>query len=166
MQIITPQTLAAEAAKAWAEQYSEKPYYVGSDKVAIYESLLALGDNPTPEQVNAAIGNKSWTTPPTCSECGDSEADTVVQVGEEPDYESDTAYLCLACVEKLWELVGQARGTASRTVAIGEVEYEYYASEISFKCKCGEQHLLGEGGNSVTCACGKVYRQSHVLEVL
>lgn len=165
MQIITPQILADNAAQAWAEKYSGNVFH-GHDKKIIYQALLALGEHPTPEQVNDAIGNVSWTRPPRCSECGDIDAGIVVQVGEPPDYESDTAYLCIACVENLYELIGQARGTSFRAVGVGEVNYEYYSSEISFKCKCGKQHYLGEGGDSVTCACGKIYRQNHALEVL
>lgn len=40
----------------------------------------------------------------TCDECG-AVVDVAVQVGEEPNYESRTATLCFACVEKAMALM-------------------------------------------------------------
>jgi len=39
-----------------------------------------------------------------CGECGKS-VDAVIQIGEEPDFESRTAYVCLACLRKAMELL-------------------------------------------------------------
>src|SRR3546814_3694431 len=67
--------------------------------------LRDLGPSPTPQQVNETIGNDSWTAVPDCDECGKLRPPMVVMVGEEPDYESRTAYLCGACIGKLARLI-------------------------------------------------------------
>lgn len=51
----------------------------------------------TPEAINAAIGNESWTRV-TCDECG-AEQECVIEIGQEPDYESSTAHVCLDCLQ-------------------------------------------------------------------
>ena len=101
MKLITPESLALTAAAKWKKQYH-------SDKPEIYQALLALGDNPTVEQVDRTIGNSTWTTPPDCSECGRS-TEAVVMVGEVPDYESHTAWLCVDCIEILAQIVTDAQ---------------------------------------------------------
>jgi hypothetical protein len=58
-------------------------------------------------EVNAVLGcNESFRRRPECNECGKS-VDCVVQVGEEPDYESRTAYICEACLLKACALIRQ-----------------------------------------------------------
>jgi len=93
---ITRATLAAKAAARWAGQYPDKFY--GEDKLQIGAALQALGPNPGPDAVDLAIGNGSWTEVPQCNGCGVERAPAVVQVGEEPDYDSATAYLCGNCL--------------------------------------------------------------------
>ena len=39
---------------------------------------------------------KRWRT---CNECG-GEVEDLVEIGEEPDYESATAIVCKSCIEK------------------------------------------------------------------
>jgi len=39
-----------------------------------------------------------------CGEC-ETKADTLLQIGEEPDYESSTAYLCIDCTRKGMALI-------------------------------------------------------------
>ena len=101
MKIMTPQTLAREARAKWDEQYkhASNDNHLRTWAPAVAARLAALGENPSPQQVNDAIGNDRWTQPPSCSEC-DSESAAIVQVGEEPDYESSTAWLCRDCVVK------------------------------------------------------------------
>lgn len=50
-----------------------------------------------------------------------------------------------------------------RTVETGEVTYEYSAGEMGFTCKCGESHAIDE--YELVCACGRIYRVRHYLEV-
>lgn len=64
-------------------------------------ALDALGPNPSPDAVKAlwpsAIGL-------TCHEC-ERDVEEVVEVGEEPDYESHTARLCGQCLLKTLTLL-------------------------------------------------------------
>jgi hypothetical protein len=91
----TPQSKAAAAADAWQGQYG--PYRSLNDWHAIMGSALkSLGPQPTPDGVNSLIGNQAWTKC-ICTECGKS-VDAVVQIGEEPDYESDTVWVCRECL--------------------------------------------------------------------
>ena len=96
MEVITRRRLAEKAADKWKRQYPP-----GSDKRhdAIGCKLRELGPHPDPDAVDAAIGNSSWTDLWRCDEC-DSQAAVIVRLGEEPDYESSTAYVCLPCLRK------------------------------------------------------------------
>lgn len=57
----------------------------------------------------------------------------------------------------------QVDPTRYRTVETGEVTYEYRAGEMGFTCKCGESHAIDE--YELVCACGRIYRVRHYLEV-
>lgn len=71
MKLITRQDLANDSASRWAAQYQHRdgtwksPFF---DPSKIHTSLVALGQNPTPDQVDAVIGNESWTRL-TCCHC-------------------------------------------------------------------------------------------------
>jgi len=95
--VVTRQSLANDAVRRWSDRYSNGHY--GVDKLEILRALEALGPTPTPEAVDAAIGNGSWTMVPACSGCGAAQCEAVVQVGEDDDYESATAWLCRDCAE-------------------------------------------------------------------
>lgn len=95
MKIQTRATLAQQAPKKWAAQYSRPP--VRPDQQKITEQLAALESPIDPDQVDAIIGNKSWTQVDCCSEC-EARVDVVVEIGQEPDYESSTAWVCLPCL--------------------------------------------------------------------
>lgn len=99
MKLITAEILAREAPKKWAQAYRDSGY--GPDKKEITKKLNALTpEQLTPETVNAIIGNDSWTSVNSCDECGNEKPGAVVEVGQEPDYESNTAYLCAECVQR------------------------------------------------------------------
>ena len=94
--------LAAHAAEAWHRQYAAaidgpRAHYDDAKRAATYDALRELGVGPNPDDVDRIIGNKSWTDN-RCDEC-QAQADTV-QVGQPPDYESRTAYLCEPCVRR------------------------------------------------------------------
>lgn len=101
MKLITRQTLSNEVAERWAKQYEDGRY--GQDKIDILEKLRKLGNSPNPDTVDAIIGNKSWTRT-NCHECGQCNID-VVELGENPDYESHTASICKKCLEKAMRLI-------------------------------------------------------------
>jgi len=100
MKIITKQDVLKGVPARWREQYP-------TSRDAIYKNLLAAIDsgNYTKSKIDAIIGNDSWTSL-ACDEC-DQEAELIIHLGEEPDYESKTFFLCLACLKK-------AQGLAAR----------------------------------------------------
>lgn len=93
----TARTRAAEAARAWREQYA---YYIAHkqrcearDPAAIAAALEALGPTPDPLDVNAVIGNDTWTDPGACDECGNKAA-ALYRFGAN-DYITDA---CVDCI--------------------------------------------------------------------
>jgi len=105
MKLITKVGKAQRAADHWYKCYSsDGSYWEGSGyndkrtRKEIHSQLLDLGTHPSPDEVEAVIGNKSWTDC-TCHECGKS-VDELVQIGQELDYESMTAEVCFPCLKK------------------------------------------------------------------
>ena len=97
MEKITRQSLANGVSERWKEQYPK-------DKDGIQKKLDSLGKVKNPDAVDKIIGNTSWTDVPLCTECGESGKDFVIMVGQEPDYESNTTWLCKDCIEKIQRL--------------------------------------------------------------
>lgn len=95
MRIITRQSLANEAAEQWRQQY---PCNAAADKMAIWEQLKLLGPTPKPNDVDRAIGNKSWTSVPTCTSCGNKRATVVAEFSDREDYDGYTSIVCLKCL--------------------------------------------------------------------
>jgi hypothetical protein len=88
---ISARVLIRGVAAAWRRQYPR-------DFERIHERLCAIDvETATAADVEAIIGNRSWTIVPRCHGCG-LGAELVVEVGEEPDYESSTATLCESCL--------------------------------------------------------------------
>lgn len=98
MRDVSPKALAATAALRWRAAYLRGDVWYSPKMKDLYDRLVALGAAPNPADVNAAIGNDSWTRMP-CSETGCDEV-AAVEVGQEPDYESRTAYLCADCLRR------------------------------------------------------------------
>lgn len=109
MKVITERTLIQGVAARWRESYGYRDKTYGADKQVIAQQLEALDkDKATAAEVKAIIGNDSWTEVGRCHEC-DSVALTLVQLGQDPDYESRTAEICIPCLKKSIKL---ARDTA------------------------------------------------------
>lgn len=109
MEKITRKSLADSVSERWREQYPcpdhSKPVSAWALKMeAIGKALDALGQSKDPEEVERIIGNETWTEVPECDECG-CKSDAVVMIGEPPDYESATAWICKKCLEKALELM-------------------------------------------------------------
>lgn len=68
------------------------------DHDRVYAELLAL-DPATASDVARIIGNGSWAREHKCHECG-SRTWHAVELGEEPDHESQTAVICRPCLIK------------------------------------------------------------------
>ena len=103
---ISEHTKANDAEFRWARQYLGTTH-VPSIKIA--DELKTLGRNPEPAEVNEIIGNDCWTTS-RCDECGSTVYD-VVQLGQELDYESSTAWICRECLIKALELFPKGEAT-------------------------------------------------------
>lgn len=125
MNLTTKRELIRAVASRWRQQYEpfsdDRPMFswrtgVTSpplNKKQIAEKLDTLdGETATAEEVAAIIGNESWTRL-TCDECG-LDVDSVLTVGQAPDYESRTASICQDCAAKVaaisWENVERTRG--------------------------------------------------------
>lgn len=100
--LITSRALIRKVAQRWHKQYFRDGKWhsgLSMDAPAIYSRLLALDlETATSDDVTAVIGNASWNDL-RCSEC-ERKVDAVCEVGEEPDYESATAYLCIDCLRR------------------------------------------------------------------
>lgn len=108
MKFITQRMMILGVVDQWRTTYPPGRHGYGLDKDMIYARLTALDlETVSAEQVNAIIGNDSWTAT-RCDECGNTVA-CVVRVGAEPDYESATASLCEACVKAALALFGEAQ---------------------------------------------------------
>lgn len=88
-------------AARWKARYGDGKYKLYGGRLAgdVHAALLSLDpERSTPEDVARVIGNSSWCAPQTCNECN-SESWDCVQIGEEPNYESATAMVCLGCLK-------------------------------------------------------------------
>ena len=97
---LTKQELANKAADSWKNQYCPTGVWNQGINVAVFQELKALGDTPTPEQVDSVIGNRSWTML-KCYEC-DTEVNAVIILGN-AEYEKET-YICKGCLNKAVKL--------------------------------------------------------------
>ena len=108
MKLITTRGQIRTVAQRWREAYraevegrKESEYF---DKAKAHRQLAALDpETATADQITAIIGNSSWTSL-KCDDC-DQSVGTVVQLGQEPDYESSTANVCTDCLRKAVALV-------------------------------------------------------------
>lgn len=104
-----PQEDVAGVAERWKQQYGGRGWTSvidGRHSKDIYAALCALPATATPKDVADVIGNDSWCGS-ACDECYGRPA--VIQIGQEPDYESATVTLCAACVDKLLQTLEQMR---------------------------------------------------------
>lgn len=112
MKLIHKRMLIANVAANWKNQYCARNPLVlknggwmqgGLDYEGIYNRLVALPSKATEEQVTAIIGNGGWTRN-VCDQCK-RDVEIVVEVGQEPDYESATARLCAQCLQDALALI-------------------------------------------------------------
>lgn len=112
MKLLDARTQIREVAARWRDHYLDNGVWAStmrnSDTGTIDVELRALDvETATPQDVAAIIGNDSWCCPQRCDECGDRKWQ-VVRLGEEPDYESATANICVDCLRKALALAGGA----------------------------------------------------------
>lgn len=103
--LITRKQVAREVKDRFRAQYGPAfRVYPFGDSAAIYEDLVALGDDPSIEDVEALC--KGWTRV-KCDECGQ-DVYAVVQLGEQPDNESSTASVCGKCLLEALKIIQSA----------------------------------------------------------
>jgi len=106
MKVISIRSQILEVADRWRKQYPREKK--GSKWYKIQQELDALDKTvATANDVEKIIGNNSWVGYSYCDEC-DECFNTVVELGEEPDYESATARICGECLKKAMALFEEA----------------------------------------------------------
>lgn len=117
MKLITQRDQIRTVAARWKEQYCRRAFspaanavidfwsrtYLHHSTEEIYNKLVALdGETATPADIAAIIGNDTWVRiSHQCSECCACPSDAILHVGEEPDFDSATVYLCRDCAAKV-----------------------------------------------------------------
>ncbi len=105
MELITKTSILKGLAQRYQQQYAKNMQFRdGSWSDSIVKRLSEETDL-TEEKAAEIIGNKSWTRN-SCNECGE-DVFAVVQLGEEPDYESATAKVCVNCLNTALALIEQ-----------------------------------------------------------
>ncbi len=98
--IVTRHTEAATAAQRWAATYKDYKGFRPGDaerKRDILAQLESLGPTPNPDDVDAIIGNDTWTRR-TCDVCsGGSNVAAVVNRESDRD-----TIVCVACAKTLY----------------------------------------------------------------
>lgn len=98
MNVVTKKAKMESVARTYRAQYSGNSILRdGKSTDDIYNALVAL--NPkTEDAIAEIIGNRSWTAN-HCNECG-KDSDALIQIGQDEDYESSTAWICRDCLSK------------------------------------------------------------------
>lgn len=102
----------ANAKARWHASYSKyPPSYVPpfTNGKALAQFADLLDATTTPDEFDALIGNVSWTQE-RCAICGKDTREWL-RVGEEPDYESQTIWLCLDCAERIGDIAKAMKGS-------------------------------------------------------
>jgi len=107
MRVITIRSQIRDVSKRWDETYRDRERltldkgYNAEIKV-ICERLAALDlETATAAEIAAIIGNDTWVEPKNCDECS-GVFGTVIEIGEKPNWESRTAYVCCDCLHKAY----------------------------------------------------------------
>ena len=108
MRIINERTDVACVAERWRAQYPPGSKTARGPTDPIYEALKSLDPaTATATDVEKIIGNRSWAGVYSCHECN-ADVTEVVELGQEPDYESHTAQICHSCLIKAVSLIGSS----------------------------------------------------------
>ncbi len=90
-------------AERWAKQYKNAP--PDSHQGQIRQKLNALDvETATAKDVAAIIGNPTWVCAQRCDEC-DGYPASIMQLGDEPDYDASTVWMCRGCLVKAIEVL-------------------------------------------------------------
>lgn len=94
MKTITVEDRIASVADRWKEQYFDSQWF-SDQKQQIWSWLKALPQNATAAQVDAIIGNGSWTAI-TCTECKE-RVEMAIVLNENDSYRTCT--VCAGCLD-------------------------------------------------------------------
>lgn len=104
MKVITSRDKIKGAISSFIRAWGDGSYTADNRNRMVGKELRALDpETATAEQVDEIIGNRSWTRL-KCNEC-DKEVEGLVCIGEEPDYDSQTAFVCFACLREAFDMV-------------------------------------------------------------
>ena len=102
MNLITKSDILKELPKRYSHQYPKnREFWDGKSSGQILE-LLRIEKPLTEARAIEILGHSSWTSL-KCDECN-REVQAVVQLGQEPDYESATACICVDCLNEAVKL--------------------------------------------------------------
>jgi hypothetical protein len=105
MKLLNERAQIKGLAQRWRRQYPKGTYDADTRGRNVQAELDALDEETaTADQVAEIIGNGSWVQPRACHECK-AETWDLVEVGEEPDYDSSTASLCAPCLASALRLL-------------------------------------------------------------
>lgn len=109
MHLLNERNQVRKIADIWLAQYGlYGSYSADNRKRNVGQELLALDkETATAEVVAEIIGNALCVCQQECGECG-TKSWNIVEIGEPPDYESATAYLCVDCLRAAVKLVEDA----------------------------------------------------------
>lgn len=103
MKLITERDKIREAIVDFRDAYGDGSYPADERGIAVGAELAKLdADSVSVDVVNELIGNGFWTYL-QCDECS-SYVTAIVELGQEPDWESNTARICSVCIEKAFSL--------------------------------------------------------------
>ena len=109
MKHLNERTQIKDAIKDFVATHGLGTYSADKRGRNIGEELLALDpETATASKIAEIIGNNSWVCEKECNECGKKTWD-IVEIGEEPDYESATAEICLDCLKKAVNLIEESK---------------------------------------------------------
>lgn len=95
MKLITIRSQIRSVLELWNKQYP-----IGKsapDKGSIRDKLSKLDlETASEDDLAKIIGNRSWACKKRCYECG-GDFDVVLEIGEPPNYETLTTYICEKC---------------------------------------------------------------------
>lgn len=98
MNVIKKGDLIENVYERWVEQYRDCKY----GHIVLIGTILKSEKPTTEEHIKRIIGNNSWTSN-VCHECGN-DSEIIIQLGEEPDYDSATVKICQECLKKALSL--------------------------------------------------------------
>jgi len=118
--IVTLKDVCRDVAEEWKSAYRNSDgtwcTICSGDAKSIYDSLLALGDEPWWEDVDEAVGNDSWSMTPECTKCEANDRNSRLVFTNEKGWEES---YCMDCLHNMRWIVGvweEAKKTKKETV--------------------------------------------------